>query len=409
MQVLGISPASLYAYVSRGRVHAEADPRDPRRSRYLAADIERLRDRKQARLNPEVAARKSLHWGIPVLESSLTLIDDGRLYYRGHDAIALAEERSFEDVVRILWGAGDRVASTTPVTSSSISARATADMLRPALVRVRSLAVIERLQAILPLAESSDPAAFDIRPDAVATTGWRILSLMTAAATRHPLDQKSSMAARLGAGWKVRTRAGRRLLDMALILCADHELNVSAFASRVVASTGSSPYDVVGAGLSALKGPRHGGHTDRVETFLDECGSPAGVRKAIGDRLRRGEHVPGIGHPLYPEGDPRARLLLDAVERTCPDAKATAFLRASRTAAKTLLGDAPTVDFALVILRRALSLPRGSALVLFALGRTAGWLAHAMEQYALGDLIRPRAAYIGPRPGSYVDRRIDID
>src|ERR1044071_8666955 len=128
--MLGISRGSLYSYVSRGRIRAEADPRDPRVSRYLAADVVRLRDGKEARLHPEIAARKTLRWGIPVLESSLTLIDDGRLYYRGHDAIALAEERTFEDVVRILWGESDRVVAPVPPTPSSTSAKATVDTLR---------------------------------------------------------------------------------------------------------------------------------------------------------------------------------------------------------------------------------------------------------------------------------------
>jgi citrate synthase len=388
--ILGVAPASLYAYVSRGRIHAEADPRDPRRSRYLAADVERLRDRKQARLHPDAAARKSLNWGIPVLESALTLIDDGRLFYRGHDAMALASTGRFEDVVRLLWG-GD-ADSHTPEAP-------TPPALRRALARVRSLPTMERLQAMLPLAAAGDPAAFDVRSEAVAVSGWRILRLLAAATTLQPIEKPSSIAAALAAGWQVRTRQGRRLLDMALILCADHELNVSAFAARVVASTGSSPYDVVGAGLAALKGPRHGGYTARVESFLDECGSPAGVRRAMADRLRRGEPVPGFGHPLYPDGDPRARLLLETVEKTWPDSKTTAYLRAGRTAGRALLGEYPTVDFALVVARRALALPRGSALVLFALGRTVGWVAHAMEQYAVDRVIRPRAAYTGPAPG----------
>src|SRR5262245_747928 len=98
--LLDVTPASLYAYVSRGRVHAEADPRNPRRSRYLTADVVRLRDRKQARLHPDLAAKKSLSWGIPVLESAITLIDDGRFCYRGRDAVALAKRGRFEDVVR---------------------------------------------------------------------------------------------------------------------------------------------------------------------------------------------------------------------------------------------------------------------------------------------------------------------
>src|SRR5690606_5194972 len=132
-----------------------------------------------------------------------------------------------------------------------------------------------------------------------------------------------------------------------------------------------------------------------VEAFLDEAGSPDALARTIEARIRRGEPVPGFGHPLYPEGDPRARLLFSAVERTRPGSPEAAFARAARAAGGGLLGDQPTLDYGLVLLRRALGLPRGSALVLFALGRTAGWIAHAMEQYALEPLIRPRAAYVG--------------
>ena len=387
--ILGVSRASLYAYVSRGRIHAEADPRDPRSSRYLAADVERLRDRKQARLHPEIAVRKSLNWGVPVLESGISLIDAGRLYYRGHDALALARSGRFDEVVRLLWGweAGREL----PSAPESLA-------LHRAIPRLGSLPVMERLQAILPLAAAADPAALDVRAENVSITGWRILSLLTATVTLQAPGSPSLVAASLADGWKVRTRPGRRLLEKALILCADHELNVSAFAARVVASTGSSPYDVVGAGLGALRGPRHGGYTARIESFLDESGSPAGVRRVLAARLRGGESAPGFGHPLYPDGDPRARLLFEEVERAWPDSKATAFLRASRAAGHALLDESPNVDFGLVILRRALGLTRGSALVLFALGRTVGWIAHAIEQYAEKQLIRPRASYTGPLP-----------
>ena len=133
-------------------------------------------------------------------------------------------------------------------------------------------------------------------------------------------------------------------------------------------------YDAVLAGLAALHGPRHGGHTARVEALLDEAGTPDGLLRTIRERTRRGEDVPGFGHPLYPDGDPRARELFSAVEQASPWSAATAFVRAARKAAEAL-GDQPTLDFGLVIVRRALELPKGSALVLFALGRTAGWIA----------------------------------
>ena len=140
----------MYTYASRGRIHAESDPRNPRASRYLAIDVERLLNQKEARRHPDVAARKTLAWGIPVLGSGLTLIDGGRLYYRGRDALALARHAGFEDVVRLLWnadGALDLAAAPIPV------------RCRAALRQLRTLPPWNRLQAILPFAAADAGAA----------------------------------------------------------------------------------------------------------------------------------------------------------------------------------------------------------------------------------------------------------
>ena len=386
--LLGISRSSLYSYVSRGRIRAEGDPRDPRLSRYVAVDVLRLRDGKEARLHPEIAARKTLRWGIPVLESSLTLIDGGRVYYRGQDALTLARQASFEHVVRVLWNAPDSLPRAQPCLS-----RKCRDVLR----RLRLLPPMQRMQAILPVAAADDPVSGDTTPNAVAATGWRLLHVLVTAATLREPDADRSIADNLACGWNVATPSAKDAIDTALILSADHELNVSAFAARVVASSRSTPYDVVSAGLAALAGRLHGGHTARVEAFLDEAGSRDGIRRLIADRLRQGSTIPGFGHPLYPSGDPRARMLFALVRRHWPDTDAAGYLQAIRRAGRDLLGEYPTLDYGLVMLRRALGLPCGSALVLFAIGRTAGWIAHAIEQYATEGLIRPRAAYIGPR------------
>jgi citrate synthase len=133
-----------------------------------------------------------------------------------------------------------------------------------------------------------------------------------------------------------------------------------------------------------------------VEALLDEAGSPRHVRAALASRLRAGS-PPGFGHPLYPRGDPRARLLLGEVRRTWPGSDVVALADALQRAGRSVVGEHPTIDIALVILRRALALPPDAALTLFAIGRTAGWIAHAIEQYEGGRLIRPRATYVGPR------------
>jgi citrate synthase len=188
------------------------------------------------------------------------------------------------------------------------------------------------------------------------------------------------------------------LLQAALILCADHELNVSSFSARCVASAGATPYAVVGAGLAALTGTRHGGNTGQLEAFLAEARTPAGVPAALARWLRRGANLPGFGHPLYPDGDPRGQALMAMITARLPRSRGTRLARAIAEAVAALNGEAPTVDFGLVALAAALELPPGAPLALFALGRTVGWIGHAIEQYATGQLIRPRARYVGVLP-----------
>jgi citrate synthase len=188
------------------------------------------------------------------------------------------------------------------------------------------------------------------------------------------------------------------LLESALIYCADHELNVSAFAARVVASARATPYAVVTAGLAALQGSLHGGATERVNAFFREVSTADNARTAIAARLRRGESIPGFGHPLYPQGDPRGRALLAKVAATYPTTPGWQLAQQVMGEMETAVAAHPTIDFALVTLAWAAGLPVGAPLALFAIGRTVGWLGHAMEQIEQDQLIRPRARYTGPMP-----------
>lgn len=379
-RLLKVSRATLYAYVSRGFVRSEPLPGTSRARRYAREDLERLRLRAEERKNPEKAAQHALRWGVPVLESAITLIADGRLYYRGLDAGTLASDHSLEDVASILWtGSVDPTLFDTPlhVVAGGQS--------------LANLPFIQRAQSILPLVSASDSLSFDLRPRAVAQTGWRILNLLTSVAA-DSRELEETIEGTLATAWNVPEHAS--LLRAAMILCADHELNVSAFTARCVASAGSNPYAVVLAGLAALDGVKHGGATARVEALWDALRNVRQPRVALAERLRRGETIDGFGHRLYTDGDPRAALLLGML----PKSKERSFGDRFVDAAEELTGDAPTVDFALVALSRVLKLPRGSALTLFALGRTIGWIAHAIEQYETNAMIRPRARYVGPAP-----------
>nr|MDQ3280036.1 citrate synthase [Acidobacteriota bacterium] len=239
-----------------------------------------------------------------------------------------------------------------------------------------------------------DSLSLDLRPKQVAQTGWRIVNLLTSIAAESQ-ELAPTVEETLVRGWGAKSKQAPELVRAALIACADHELNISAFTARCVASASSNPYAVVLAGLAALEGTKHGGATARVAAVWDELRRARDLRAAFADRLRRGEPADGFGHPLYPEGDPRAQLLLEMLPAK---SKELAFAHALADAAEAVVGERPTLDFALVALERALALPRGAALTLFAIGRTIGWIAHAIEQYAVDAMIRPRARYVGEPP-----------
>lgn len=393
-ELLQVSLVTLYAYVSRGLIRSEAVGDDRRSRRYYAEDVYRLLDRKDQRRNPEKLAESALHFGAPVMESAITLIADGKLYYRGEDALRLAQTQTVEAVASLLWtGRLD----TALMSMGSAPPLWEDERLAAYRQQLYDLPSLEQFQALLPLAAAGDYAAYDLRPGGVMQTGARILFLLAAIASNGPLHP-GGIADTLTQAWAADQPDAAGLIRAALILCADHELNVSAFTVRCVASAGATPYAAVIAGLSALSGSRHGGHTERVEMLFDELASPEKVRTGIASRLKRGDSLPGFGHRLYPQGDPRGRLLLDLVSKHYEFSEDVALAIRICEEALSLIGDYPTLDFGLVTLAKALRLRKGAALALFALGRTIGWIGHAIEQYETDRIIRPRARYTGKLP-----------
>ncbi len=383
---LGVSRATLYAYVSRGLLHAHPGP-TPRESRYAQADVEMLAGQRKRGRKPREVAKATLSWGLPVLESAITLIEDGRLYLRGADIEGLAAASSAEAVAARLWQC-----------TESTAFGAMAPTAPPVLATVQShLASHRPEEALLPLftvaSDDAPTAAWQASPERLAEGCGALVRLLAACllGTAPGADPLHVQCAR---SWQL-DDAGADLVRMALVLCADHELNASGFTARCVASTGASLRAAVVGGLAALTGARHGGATARVEALWDELDSrevQSAPATGLRQRLARGEALPGFGHHLYPEGDLRARILL---ARILPARPAWGPWIAE---AQALVGQHPSLDFALVAVRRHLALPPGAAYGLFALGRSLGWIAHALEQRNSDGLIRPRAAYIGARP-----------
>ncbi|MCW1843080.1 citrate synthase family protein [Prosthecomicrobium hirschii] len=381
---LGVSRATLYAYVSRGLVRtagpAEGPDHDPRRRLYNAHDIEALVRRKAVGRRPDTVAATALDWGLPVLASAITEIEGGRLSYRGHDAARWAETASLEDTARLLWGCGEADPFADPLASAPAW---DGDLLAV----FAALPLTERCQVLLPLVAAGRATAWQRDGRRLWPGAAALLRAMAGAASGSAPDARP-IHEHLGRVWGL-DAAGADLVRRVLVLAADHELNASAFAVRVVASTGASLGACLNAGLSALSGPLHGGTTSLVEILFDEVVAAGDAAGAVETRLRRGDGIPGFDHPLYPDGDPRAAALLPHLpaDRLRDDLAAVMAETAGRL---------PNIDFALVALRRALGLPRGAALALFAIGRTAGWIAHALEQRRDDKLIRPRARYVGP-------------
>lgn len=369
MERLGIRPQTLYAYVSRGRIETRPDPADPRRSRYRLADIGQLAERKRRGRKASDVAAGAISWGEPVLDSAITTVSHGRLFYRGRGAVELAESATLESVARLLRGGHGAVLKgverSAPRTEPTIRAR---------------------LFAALSERAGIDAPARGRAPLALAAEATALLDLVADAAAGAVAE--GPIHTRLAAAWGRPEAADA--IRRALVLLADHELNASTFAARVTASTGASLAASALAGLAALSGPLHGGMAGRVLNLVEES-RRIGAEAAVAGRLARAGPIAGFGHPLYPSGDPRAAALLEAFD---PLPEYVALHRAVETAT----GEAANIDFPLTALAERFGLPEDAPFGLFAVARTAGWLAHAVEQAQTGGLIRPRARYTGPAP-----------
>ena len=332
-----------------------------------------------------------------MLDTSITAIDPERgPLYRGRSAIELARGgASFEAVCELLWTgalpeeAAPWIAHDFPLAVEPLS------RLLPS-----GAAPLERLAVVVPLLAAHDPGRFTTAHSALLPRA-RVLMRRMAAALVPGMDaatvQRSfdapdvagAIAQALGANCG---DEGVAALGRALVVCADHELNASAFAARVTASTGADLYACTAAAIATLSGPKHGGATDRIEALLGEVGEPERAEQVIHDRARRGDPVEGFGHPLYPKGDPRGHALLELGRSLAPEGRAVRIAEALVSAIHGTAGGI-TVDLGLVVLCHSLGLPRGAAAGVFALSRCAGWVAHILEQYEAGYLLRPRARY----------------
>jgi citrate synthase len=382
---LAISPATLYAYVSRGLVRSEPSS-DSRSHRYRAEDVRSLKQRRTP--SPEPRGLRSFDADLPVMDSAIATITEDGPIYRGVNCIELAETGTLEHAATLLWdvtGVDPFSPDNCPLVSAEMSAVAAA---------ARDAAPIDRTVAVLALAASADPRAFTRAADGRAMVGGRILRLVVATML-NGTSSAEPLHLQIAKAWAPANPHAADLIRRALVLLADHELNASTFTVRCAASTGLNLYDAMIAGLVALKGPKHGGAgvlaAQLVRTLVD-----GDVAPVIRERVALGERFAGFGHGVYKLGDPRAYALLDALAVAGASEKLAKEIP-ERIAEAT--GEFVNIDYALAVLVHMLDLAPGNELVLFAMARTVGWIAHACEQLRHGGLIRPRARYIGPAPG----------
>jgi citrate synthase len=425
-QLLGVSLATLYSYVSRGLLASHLHT-GQRAKRYEREEVLRLLARNNDHKRAGSAAESAIAWGVPVLESRITLVENGQLYYRGQAVNALAASHTLEQTALLLWDCVDENVFYTA--AQWLATGDTPDNpdnpTRPTLAAwpglpaasasaSASLAPIARAMALLPtMAESVATSSLATHEKAAC----HMQLLASALLGTPPAGAALPFHRQLAAAWQL-DDATANLLRAALVLCADHELNVSTFTVRCVASTGANLGMVLCAGLAALSGPKHGGESVRVGQFLgrglacpatDRAGFCAKYLQNHDTREGFSATLPGFGHPLYPHGDPRAMVLMAMLAQQPALPQHPALLEFAKAGA-AVCGQAINIDFALVALEIAAGLPIGAAQILFALGRAAGWLAHALEQVETGSLIRPRARYVGKFTlGKFAVGRFDGD
>ena len=423
LKVLNVRPQTLYANVSRGKIRSKSDEVDPRRSLYHRDDILRMARRSNGRRKIEAVSAQAMQWGDPVLPSAISTAAHDRLWYRGRDAAMLADTATLEEIADLLWegepgqvlahagaatAAGEAVATAASGAAAAAAASAAAATAIAAVEATHASADAQPAGARSAFAASADhhpasalgagllalalrsatdapsfgrPAA-DLRAEAAGILEALTQAMLVPAPASHGIttgaanhdSAPATISRRLALAWQ--RPAAEDLLRRALVLMADHELNASTFATRVAVSTGASLAAGVLAGFTTLTGPLHGGASAEFAQ-LSAAAIQHGAACAVRQWLAGGRPLPGFGHRLYPDGDPRARALLALL----PESKPHAALAAE---AEAQAGELPNIDFALTLLAAAHGLPADAPFILFAAG-TLRRLAGACTRTSAGQ------------------------
>lgn len=358
---------------------------------------------------------------ITVCDSEICYIDgaEGRLVYRGYDAIELARHATFEEVAYLLWYGG----LPRPTEFRAFLSGFTGSMELPVetVMILRMFPKAATPMEVIRTAVSSlghwDPDSGNTGLDACLRKAQRLtlrIPLLIAAHQRLR-EGKEPVKPIPGHGIAYNflyTLLGKepaplveRAFDAALILHADHELNASTFSARVTASTMADIYSSVTSAIGTLKGPLHGGANMEVMQLLEEIGTPATARDFILGKLSRKEKIPGFGHRVYRCEDPRVAPLRSYAKALSETNGSSRYFEITQEIEKVVLEETkvfPNVDLYTASLYNALGLPTELFTPIFAISRTVGWTSHILEQWSNNRLIRPRAEYIGPTSYGYI-------
>ncbi|MGW7664282.1 citrate synthase [Streptomyces sp. NPDC054756] len=391
-ELLGVKPETVYAYVSRGHLSSRRVP-GGRGSTFDAKEVETLarRNRRESTAGSGSATDLSVR-------TALTLIDADRYYFRGVDATELAARHSYEEVAEWLWTGRLRPGVTFTAPAASVAAARRAAGALP-----EHAGPVDRLRVAAVAAAAADPLRFDLSEEAVLATARSLIpTLVAALGPADPADREGGPLARRLWGrlsGRPADEATLRVLDTALALLVDHDLAASTLAVRVAASARAHAYAAVSAGLGVLEGPLHGAASGLAHRLLVEVLDRGDAGPVIAEELRAGRRIPGLGHRLYAGEDPRARLLFTLLADLprCEPALAAAHDIVATAARHTPLH--ANVDLALAVFTASHAMPATAGETIFAVGRTAGWIAHALEEYGERPLrMRPTGQYTGPRP-----------
>ncbi|MEU6495917.1 citrate synthase [Streptomyces sp. NPDC049097] len=391
-ELLGVKPETVYAYVSRGQLSSRREP-GGRGSTFDAEEVAAL-----ARRNRREPAGGSPAAGELSVRTSITLIEKDRYFYRGVDATELADRHSYEEIAEWLWTGRLRpgITFTAPEATVTVARRAVGAL-------PEHTGPTDRLRVAAIAAATADPLRFDLSPQAVLGAARTLIPTLVAALPPLRPDHRDEgpLARRLWGRLTGRDpdETSVRALDTALGLLVDHDLAASTLAVRVAASARAHAYAAVSAGLGVLEGPLHGAAGGLAHRMLLDVLDRGAAAPVVADELRAGRRIPGLGHRLYPGEDPRARALFAVLEKLPAAGPA---LAAARDIVATTARHAPlhaNVDLALAVLTVASGMDATAGETVFAVARTAGWIAHTLEEYEERPLrMRPSGRYAGARP-----------